>query len=305
MMEFLRSSLLAKILAFIAAVGLWVYVMSEENPLVEVSYTVPVQLEGVADGYVVEGVPDNVKVMISGPRNKILHTDPSSLMATINIEEMGIGRHKVPVRFTPANGLSVVSITPTMVDLSVDEHAVRYIPVEFKPAEKIEKDWMIKEAKATPEKITISGASAIVNRVHSAVVQGKVQKSEGQQEVKGSVALYDAKGNIVQGVSVIPQTATIHVEMAKVEVKRSVSVEAKIEGKPAKGYEIRSVSVEPGTIEVSGVPSIIDELRTIKTEALSINGATASIEKKIPLQLEDGITSSETTVLVTVIISKG
>ena len=184
MMDFLRSSLLAKILAFIAAVGLWVYVMSEENPLVEVSYTVPVQLEGVADGYVVEGVPDNVKVMISGPRNKILHTDPSSLVATININEMGIGRHKVPIRFSPANGLNVVSITPTMAEISIDEHAVRYIPIEFKPDEKMEKDWMIKGVKASPEKITISGASAIVNRVHTAIVQGKVQKIEGQQELK-------------------------------------------------------------------------------------------------------------------------
>lgn len=305
MMGVLRNNVLAKILAFIAAIGLWVYVMSEENPIVEVSYTIPVQLEGASDSYVIDGAPENVRVTISGPRNKILHTDPSTLVATINTIDMGVGRHKVPIHFAPAGGLTTVAISPKNVDLTIDEHAVRYVPIEFKPAEKLDEDWKIETVKATPEQVTISGASAIVNRVENAIVYGKIQKSQGIQELKGAIVLYDAKGNIVQGVGMLPQTATITIDAAKVNAKKTVSVEAEISGRPAKGYEIRSVSAEPNSIEVSGSPSVIDELKLVKTEAIPISGATGSVEKKMPLRFEDGVTSTEKEVLVTVIISKG
>ena len=46
-----RRNLPVKVLALIAAVIMWGYVMNEENPSVNATYTVPVEIVNAPEGY--------------------------------------------------------------------------------------------------------------------------------------------------------------------------------------------------------------------------------------------------------------
>jgi len=75
---------LPKFLCLMAAFAFWVYVMNEQNPLVENSYTVPVEVRNLDRSLVALNVPQRVKVKISKPmliltdlRTAIIRTHPS------------------------------------------------------------------------------------------------------------------------------------------------------------------------------------------------------------------------------------
>ena len=51
-----------KLLCLFCAIGMWVYVMKDQNPVIEMTYTVPVQVQNLDQNYLVEGVPSEVRV---------------------------------------------------------------------------------------------------------------------------------------------------------------------------------------------------------------------------------------------------
>ena len=55
---------LPKLLCLIAACALWVYVMNEQNPQVENTYTVPVETRNLDRSLVATNVPSTVKVKV-------------------------------------------------------------------------------------------------------------------------------------------------------------------------------------------------------------------------------------------------
>ena len=47
--------------------------MRDQNPVMEVSYTVPVQVQNLATNYIIEDAPQYVRVTLSGPRDTIIN----------------------------------------------------------------------------------------------------------------------------------------------------------------------------------------------------------------------------------------
>ena len=67
-----QHNLLAKLAALIVAVVLWLYVMNDQNPSMEASYTVPVTMESVPDGYLMHAGTSAGRVRISFQRTTVI-----------------------------------------------------------------------------------------------------------------------------------------------------------------------------------------------------------------------------------------
>ena len=66
---FERENLIPRIVTLIVACGLWLYVMSEQNQVIERDFVVKLQQRNVAENMVVLNAPDNIKVKVSGQRS--------------------------------------------------------------------------------------------------------------------------------------------------------------------------------------------------------------------------------------------
>ena len=66
MMIHLKRNWPAKLLSLLAAIVMWFFIMRDQNPVMEVTYTVPVQVQNLNSGYIVEDAPDTVRVVLAG-----------------------------------------------------------------------------------------------------------------------------------------------------------------------------------------------------------------------------------------------
>jgi YbbR domain-containing protein len=106
----------------------------------------------------------------------------------------------------------------------------------------------------------------------------------------------------VRLMSINPSVATVSLEETST---KSVPVKPDIVGEPGKGYRMMRMKVMPGNVMVSGGRARIEELNSVKTEAVDIDGAseTLSSEAKIVFPGE-GMKSEPDTVTVEITIEK-
>lgn len=81
-------------------------------------------------------------------------------------------------------------------------------------------------------------------------------------------------------MSVRPEKVTLDVEE---ELMGYVNIVPVLSGQPAHGYEKTSVTVEPSNVEVHGPKSIIEDLESIQTRAVSIDGITKNKSQEVYL----------------------
>jgi YbbR domain-containing protein len=82
----------------------------------------------------------------------------------------------------------------------------------------------------------------------------------------------------VEVTQVFPSTVMLTLESTGT---KTVPVEATVEGRPAEGYEIGTIKVEPGQVEVAGPESQLKAMRTAITETVMVDGATATVSRVV------------------------
>jgi YbbR domain-containing protein len=105
--------------------------------------------------------------------------------------------------------------------------------------------------------------------------------------------------NVVQ---VGPSTVTMEFETSGV---RTVPVEPKVEGNPASGFEVTSVTSDPKTVEVAGPEGALKRLDAAVTEPVTINDESRSVREVVTIGVQDSSLRLVTpqTAVVTVTIS--
>lgn len=82
----------------------------------------------------------------------------------------------------------------------------------------------------------------------------------------------------VEVTQVFPSTVMLTLETTGT---KSVPVEATVEGRPAEGYEIGEIKVDPGQVDVAGPESQLKALRTAITETVMVDGARSNVTRVV------------------------
>ncbi|MBI4697508.1 MAG: hypothetical protein HY758_00950 [Nitrospirae bacterium] len=88
--------------------------------------------------------------------------------------------------------------------------------------------------------------------------------------------------NTLTVIDISPQTAKLMIEE---KIQKRVPVKPVIIGSPARGFSIKSVEVEPKTIEIKGPESAIAKIFAIKTEAVDITEITGNVQYRSYIDL--------------------
>lgn len=289
-----------KLFCLFCAIGMWVYVMKDQNPVIEMTYTVPVQVQNLDQNYLVEGVPSEVRVHLRGPRNAIFDINPAVLKAYVNMKNARVGQENIAINFTAPTGTFIDSITPENVTVTVDEYMVKELQVQAQPLGTVPNDIAIKESKIMPTTVTISGPAHLVSRASYAVIRISLDKHRESFTEVADILPVDSAGNVVEGLTITPKGAQVQYELERIRMEKKVPVQPNLVGHVPIGYTVKKVVVEPKELTIIGKESILNGIDGVKTIDIPVHGSISSFTGGYSLVLPDGVTTTTERVVVKV-----
>ena len=162
------------------------------------------------------------------------------------------------------------------------ERTVR-VPLEFRntpPLMEVVGD------RPTTVDVRVRGSSAVLSRLD----QDEIVAVLDLTTVRVGSKLFNMRAEHVRapfGVDVLQVTpSTISLELER-SAKRMLKVVPAVEGEPAPGFAIGTVSSDPAQVEVIGPESHLTDLTSATTEAVMVNGARAAVDDQVTIGVSD------------------
>lgn len=288
--QWLRTDLGYKALSLLLAMLLWVFVVSEQNPMHVVERSLELKVINVPPGLVPVDVPSQVTVRFRASREILERLRWENLRAYIDAKGQTPGHHPLKVKVEVPERVQVLGVNPEVVMVAFDEWVRRTVLVEARitgiPASEYTYD---PNPLVIPEQVTALGPSRDVVLVWRAV--GEIDISGAAKDVEQQVLVWpvDSSGRRVNNVSLDPSSVRVKVSIAKKMSIRTVRISPRIEGQPKPGYLIGTVSVFPSTVSIQGEAGQVEGIEFLQTQPVSIEGATNTVEEEVDLELPRGV----------------
>lgn len=296
---------LPKLLCLIAACALWVYVMNEQNPQVENTYTVPVETRNLDRSLVATNVPSTVKVKVRMSRSDMIYMRSDNIKAYVDLTGITDGDYpNTPIHVSVPGDESVVSVTPKTFDLNVDTYAVKTLPANVQIFGTPETNFSVESNKVTPDTITIAGSSAMIAKADRAVVSVNIAGKEKSFTEFDSVNILDADGNTVTGLDIMPSQVKVAVKMKEATKLGNLPIRIDTKGEPAKGYKVGRITITPSVATITAPISFFSSNKTLDLDPIDVTGASSDIHQVVNVNVPSGGSVAVPKVTVVVEIDK-
>lgn len=299
-----RHNLPAKILALLGAVILWFFVMNDQNPSVNSTFTVPVYTINGPDGYTIKLNPRDVTVKVRAPRASFTATKPDDFKAYVDLEDAVEGTNRLKVRTVVPQGFEVVDISDEIIEVTMEALIEKQVSVNIQVTGNTGAHSALDKILPEKDSVKVTGPRNNVERVNQVVGYLNLANNTSDFTAKVKLTPVDVDGNIVDGVSLSTKEMDVTAKILSGVDKKVVSIKPVYSGLPEHNFEVSVVSAQPDKVEVTGKTEVLEKLNEIFTDDIIVDGANADITKDVNLVLPDGIISPGQKVKVTIQIKK-
>lgn len=176
------------------------------------------------------------------------------------------------------------------------------VPLEFK---NIPAGYGIVTASTKAVNVTVRGQERLMKSLQPADVRVSVDLTKAKV---GNATYYVNKDDIrlpyaMSVMNVAPSSVRLDIEKT---ITKSVRVRPTVIGMPAKGYFIKSIEVQPQTVDIQGLESDVNKIRELRTDVIDVSGLTANMEKDVSINgAGANVKISVNTVKITIVVSGG
>lgn len=297
-MKFLKEDSFLKILSALIAICLWFYVVQVHNPDMEKNFRgIPVVFSQKADLEnnnltLLNDKDITVDVEIKGNRKNIMSLKPTDITVVADlsaIEEKGT-HTLVTTVMLPYGNLEVVNKKPSTLNVEVDDLATQVFPITVTPVGNTKDGFVFDMARATPEKIKVTGAKTILGGIHSVVAEVDVTDTSADFTVAISPKIFDSNGKEISSsyVKFDTENISIQCEILKTKpVKIKPNIEELITSKFI--YQLDKNSLPE--VNIKGSAELLENLSFI--DAVLITDIDEAGDAKVRLTLPEGVSCDD------------
>ncbi len=289
------------LLAFFLATALWVILTNGRNPdRIDVwPQPVPVERQGLPGGLTVVGESlGTVKFRIEAPEQTWQRLALSEFRAYVDLSNATPGLAQVPVKFQVSDPSVIVrEVIPPTVPVDIERLEDKTVPVKVTVQGAPPFGYSSEKAVPSQETATVSGPSSLVASVVDveAAVRIDGAKATAAQNVK-LIPKNSQGGDVTDPqISVSPQTLVVTVPITQQVSYKTVAVVAVTKGAPADGYQVVASSLDPSTTTILGSPTVLDQINSVPTEPVDIQGAVGDISRTVGLVVPKGASTYQDT----------
>ena len=283
-----KENLLARIACLLVACGLWVYVMTDQNPIVERNVEVRLQQLNLPNNMMVFNVPDKVMVKIRGTRTKVSDNLENKITASLNLKNVTEGQQSLPVKVSFAAG-DVVQITPNEVSVYVDTVSEKKVPVITRIVGAVSSDMTIGHSIITPAQVTLRGATHRMNKVNKVVAPIDVTDHQGDFQTESELVAVSDDGYDIPNMKIIPERVMVQATMVSQMLSVDIPVQLVVSGELPKNVTVTKTEILPEKVRITAPPSLLKDLKAINTKPVDVSKLTGSTVVAAELDLPEKV----------------
>lgn len=300
-----KKNLTAKIVALILAVILWVYVMNEQNPPVEVNMEIPLEVRNTSSTVVPVDIPETVRIRVRGPRTLIAGLAKQDIKTYIDLKGLTEGVNTAKVHTTIPTSIEVVEVIPDRLTFHLDSIVSRQVPVEVKLRGAPPADIIVDKITYSAQHVTLEGPKSLAATAVKAVAYVDVAGKNTDFTLSVPLKLVNQNGkDVEEGLQIKPNSMYVSLFFVPSALKKTVDIKPNITGQLMHGVTLKQILTNPAKVEISGDRQIIDKIDVLYTEPISLEGIDKDVEVEGRLQTREGVTISRKTVKVNINVIK-
>jgi len=157
------------------------------------------------------------------------------------------------------------------------------VPLEFY---RVPSSFIVTQVTDEAINVRVNGSFLQLERLPTREIRARIDLSRARPGANSFDILPD-NFNIPRGLEVTQiSPSSVKVELDSV-MEKVVHVKAAVKGRPARGYRITKVSVDPPYITLQGARSQLTGLTEVSTEVVDISGLKETVRVEAPLRIAD------------------
>ncbi len=291
--RWIRENLSLALLAFGLAFALWAAAVWEENPPVERMLSdLPLAFHGLgSDQVVFEVSVERIRLRLRVPRAMEGSISPQDVEAFVDAGGLGEGVYERPVQIRiRRRGVQILAVDPPQVRFRLERVESREVPVSVQVLGQPALGYQAGAPRPALARVQVSGPRSQV--AVAAMAVGKLQIDGVRQSVEALVRLVavDPQGEPLPALQVEPAQITVTVPVEQRLGFRELPVRVALQGRPARGYQLTEISVDPPTVTLTGDPQRLEEIGSyVSTEPINLSEARGELMAEVPLRLPAGV----------------
>ena len=299
-----KETLFARIICLLIACGMWVYVMTDQNPIMERSVEVRLQQNNLPSNMMVFNAPEKILVRVRGSRTQLMAENiDAQISASINLKNVTEGQQSLPITVTYSNG-EVVSVTPKEVSIYVDTVSEKKVPVTTRIVGAVSSDMTIGSSVITPAEVTLRGATHRIDKVSKVVAPIDVTDHTGSFQTESELVAVSDDGYDIPNMKIIPERVMVQATMVSQMLSTNVPVKLVMSGELPKGIVVTRTEIIPDNLRITAPPSVLKDLKEIKTKPLDISAIDGSTVKAVELELPEKVIPELRTVQIRISVER-
>ena len=231
------------------------------------------------------------------PDNAGIRLDSNSFRATVDLASVDpkAGLVSVAVKVVAIDPrVQVLEYEPSRINVELDEVVTRSVPVRVDygvPPAGLD----VRQPIVATDSVAIAGPASVVRRVVAAEARLRIGPSGLDVDRDVGLVAVDQLGQALSPLDITPSAVRVRIAIFTNRDTKSLAVSPIINGLPAPGYEIASISVDPRVVSVEGDADQLADLSRIDTVPVSVAGASGSVSIVTGLSLPTGVLALNTT----------
>lgn len=299
-----RRNLPAKIVALGVAVVLWIVVMSDQNPAIEGSFTVPVAVVNSPEGYKVTKSEDTVKIKVRGARSLFVSATADDFRAYVDLGGAEAGKQSYKVQTALPQGFELVEVQPETVEFNLDKIIQKQVRADVIVTGNSAPGTTVAKVTQASSIVTIEGPQSAVESVTRVVGYVGLSGNSTDFDLQVPLTALNADGREVHDVKVVPSVTEVTVQLARGLTKKIVTIHPVLDGSLPDDLTLSEVRTDPIKLEIAGESKVLAPLSSVDTEKIDLSKLTGSEKLTVRLNLPNGVTVTNPEISVNIVVKK-
>jgi len=299
----MKNKFLAILMSVAIAFGMWLFVITVEQPESEETYyNIPVVLQNedilAERGLMIVSERPTVTLHLSSTRTNLNQLNESNINVIANVNSIVTpGTHELTYTVSypgniPSGSVTRQSSRPDMVTLKVENRITKQVPVVPVYSGSVAEDLVADKENAVLDYafIEVSGPESVMERITQAMIFVDLEGKTQTIVEECTYTLCDEAGEPVDAQGVTTNVELVNLTLNIQRVKTVSLYVTVVDGGGA--TELTStIDVEPKTILVSGSDTLLEGLDALNLGTIDLGNIAEAQTLTMPIILPEGITN--------------